>query len=462
MAKFFGIPIPRWRLILFTGDFICFFASFYFCYFLNYFDFYTFIDFFPYDNLFSIHFWLIGILYFTTLYISDAYDYQKDFCKISNLLLVALASVIGTLLIIFVYYFLLGSFVSRTPLLIQAGLFAFSLCLWRYVYSALLFTPQFYKRTIIVGAGGAGRRMLDVIREYPRCGLLPVGFVDDDPAKAGLSLDGVPVLGTSSQLPELIHSHQVSMVIVAITHQKEQDLVNQLIKACWQGCYITDMPSIFEAITGKVPTSHISSDWLYHWNLNSEKLYYRRLKRLFDLLLASLCFLATFPLFLLIALAIKLDSPGPVFFRQERLGLDRQPFQIMKFRTMIHGVESESQIWTDKDDSRLTRVGRFIRRVRLDELPQFFNIFRGEMSFIGPRPLVHCSYKETIPYYNYRFLVRPGITGWAQVAFPQGLSEEDTLEKVKYDIYYIKNLSFLLDVAIVLKTIRIVLFGQGH
>lgn len=459
MAKLFSIPVPRWKSVLFLGDFFCFFTSFFLCHLV---DQYTSAQFYPYHSFLDIHFFLIGAIYFLILYIADVYDYQQDFCKVNNLIIIAVAGSIGTLVVMFVYYFLLGSFLNRWLLLIQAVVFIALLCLWRYLFSARLFTPSLFKRTIIIGAGGAGRRILEIIREYPRCGLIPVGFVDDDAAKVGTQIDGLPVLGTSSQLSDLVETQQASLAVVAITHQKKTTLINQLIKACWQGCYLIDMPSIYEAITGRVPTSHISDDWLYQWNLNSLKLYYRRLKRLFDLLLASLCFLVSFPLFLIIALAIKLDSPGPVFFYQERLGLDRRPFRIVKFRTMIYSDDQDSQIWTDKDDSRLTRVGRFIRRVRLDELPQFFNIFRGEMSFIGPRPLVHCDYKETIPYYNYRFLVRPGITGWAQVAFPQGLAEEDTLEKVKYDIYYIKNLSFLLDIAIFLKTIRIVLFGQGH
>lgn len=192
----------------------------------------------------------------------------------------------------------------------------------------------------------------------------------------GTEIAGLPVLGTSEDLSRLISEHQISLVVVAITHEKQPPLINRLIQACWQGVTLTDMPSVYEAITGKVPTSHISSEWLYQWNVNSTRLYYRRLKRLLDLLLATVFFLATLPLFVLIALAIKLDSPGPVFFRQERLGLDRQPFRIFKFRTMFHN-HHPGPIWTEPDDDRLTRVGRFIRRVRLDELPQIFNIFRG-------------------------------------------------------------------------------------
>jgi len=459
MAILSDFPLLRWKFVLLLGDVFSFGLSFLLCAWLDqiFWGLGT-----PIRSILDLHCVFLGAVYLVILYIADLYDYQRDYCDLTHLLSVVLAGTSGALAALFIYHLLWGASFSRKLLLLQALVFLFLLCGWRYLFSALLFNPRFFKRTLIVGAGNAGRRLLEIIREHPRCGLLPVGLVDDDPAKVGTEVEGVPVLGTSQDLDHLIEREQASLVVVAITHEKNPHLINRLIQACWQGVYLTDMPSIFEGITGKVPTSHITSEWLYQWNVNSTRLYYRRLKRLLDLALATVFFLATLPLFLLIALAIKLDSPGPVFFRQERLGLDRRPFRIFKFRTMYHQEDPDPQIWTDADDARLTRVGRFIRRVRLDEMPQVFNIFRGEMSFIGPRPLVHCEYKESIPYYNYRFLVRPGITGWAQVCFPHGLAEEDTLEKVKYDIYYIKNLSFLMDAAIFLKTIRIVLFGQGR
>ena len=165
---------------------------------------------------------------------------------------------------------------------------------------------------------------------------------------------------------------------------------------------------------------------------------------------------------LLTALLIKLDSKGPIFFRQERLSQKGKPFQIIKFRTMVDGAENNGPVWTDYNDPRITRAGKIIRKLRIDEFPQLLNIIQGEMSFIGPRPLAHTDYMEKIEFYNYRTLVKPGITGWAQVMFPDGLTIETTPEKLKYDLYYIKNLSFLLDLAILLKTVRIVIFGKGR
>lgn len=459
MSNFLGIHFSGLRASLFLGETFCWIISLLIStqlekiiYKLNT----------PTSLTINPHFFYMAGIFVIILFIADAYNYQNDYCNIKNLLTVILAMLLATGMALSLFYVRGGFSFSHQLILLQAGTFLVLGCAWRYLFSALMFTTKFFKRTLIVGAGGAGRRLLEIIREHPRCGLLPVGLVDDDPAKVGSEVEGVPVLGTSADLPALIQKEQISLVVMAITHEKQPHLINRLIQACWHGVTLTDMPSVYEAITGKVPTSHITSEWLFQWNINSTRLYYRYLKRLLDLVLATTFFLATLPLFFIIAAAIKLDSPGPVFFRQERLGMDRRPFRIFKFRTMFHTEEPCSQIWTEANDPRLTRVGRFIRQFRLDELPQVSNVFRGEMSFIGPRPLVHCEHKASIPYYNYRFLVRPGITGWAQVCFPHGLAEEDTLEKVMYDIYYIKNLSFMLDMVIFLKTIRIILFRYGR
>jgi lipopolysaccharide/colanic/teichoic acid biosynthesis glycosyltransferase len=222
------------------------------------------------------------------------------------------------------------------------------------------------------------------------------------------------------------------------------------------------MPTIYEFLTAMLPTEHISDNWIFEWNVNSTKIYYLRLKRLIDLTLAMIFLILTGPVMLLTALVIKVDSHGPVFFRQERFGQNGKIFQIIKFRTMIEGAEDFGPRWTANHDPRITRAGRIIRKLRLDEFPQLINIFRGEMSFIGPRPLAHYSSMEKIRFYKYRILVKPGITGWAQVMFPDGLTLDTTPEKVKYDLYYIKNIGFLLDLAILLKTIRIVVFGRGR
>ena len=280
------------------------------------------------------------------------------------------------------------------------------------------------------------------------------------------------------------------MLVMAITHSNPARLLNNLIRFSFMGVQLVDMPSLYEFLAGKVPTHHITDVSLVIHSLNSNKVYYRHFKRVMDIVLASLGLALTWPLWGVIALAIKLDSPGPAFFSQERLGKDGKPFRILKFRTMVNDAEKCGPQFACQKDVRITRVGKILRKMRLDELPQLYNILKGDMSFIGPRPerqvfirefqeaipdlregrratdaqgcQVHCGYKERIPYYSYRLLVKPGITGWAQVMHKYASSLEETEEKLQYDLYYIKNMSLLLDLAILLKTIRIVLFGAGQ
>ena len=299
-----------------------------------------------------------------------------------------------------------------------------------------------------------------------------------------------PSWASSSQLAEIITSHKISMLVMAITHSNPIGLLNNLVRFSLMGVQLIDMPSLYEFLAGKIPTDHISDVWLLIHSLHSNKIYYRHFKRLTDLVLASIGLALTWPLWVLIAVAVKLDSPGPIFFGQERLGKDGKPFRILKFRTMINDAEKGGPQFACQNDCRITRVGRILRKTRLDELPQLHNILKGDMSFIGPRPErevfiqefqqavpdlregrraadaqgcnVLCGYKERIPYYSYRLLVKPGITGWAQVMHTYAANLEETEEKLRYDLYYIKNMNLLLDLAILLKTIRIVLFGAGR
>jgi lipopolysaccharide/colanic/teichoic acid biosynthesis glycosyltransferase len=338
-----------------------------------------------------------------------------------------------------------------------------------------------------VGAGACGRQLLKAVQERPLSGLKAIGFVDDDPQKIGNEIQGVPVLGDSSRLSELIQEQQINLAALAITHEKSPQLLKELMRVNFSSCKVLDMPSLYEFLAGKIPVEHISDIWFYFNSSQNSKFYYRRLKNVGDVLLAIFYLIMVSPLFLVIPLVIKLDSPGPVFFRQQRLGQDGKPFWIIKFRTMVEDAERDGPRWASQDDPRITRVGGILRKLRLDELPQLLNILKGEMSFIGPRPerqvfvntfqqlvpvfrkrrlgsntieIRVCDYVERVPHYSYRLLVKPGMTGWAQVMYPYASSQEETREKLKYDLYYIKNMGFFLDLAILLKTIRIVLFGR--
>jgi exopolysaccharide biosynthesis polyprenyl glycosylphosphotransferase len=234
-----------------------------------------------------------------------------------------------------------------------------------------------------------------------------------------------------------------------------------------RGIYIYKSEEFYEEFFQKIPPKLIQDDWfaftagfaLFHNRINV------KLKRIFDILVSGMLCAIALPIGLVTVLAIKLDSPGPVFYSQIRTGLNGQKFKVHKFRSMRQDAEKTGIKWASTSDSRVTRVGKWIRLTRVDELPQLWNVFKGEMSLIGPRPErpeFDSELREAIPYYDIRYLVRPGLTGWAQVRYPYGASVEDAYQKVAYDLYYIKHYSLLLDIAIVLKTIRVIFLGKGR
>jgi exopolysaccharide biosynthesis polyprenyl glycosylphosphotransferase len=459
MFKIFSLYISQWKVLLIIGDAGCYFLSVAAALLL-----YPHTAIKPWEFLaeYKFTFLFIGVAYFIVLFILDLYDYLRDFRQITNIVYCLVACWLGSLVVVLVFYFpIKGAYVGRSMIIIQAVTFSILVASWRFAFSAISLPQRLHKRLLIIGAGKAGRHLLSSIRNRPACGFEVVGFVDDDETKVDTVVDGLQVMGNSPQLPALIKEHQISLAVVAVTREKSPELINNLIAVSWNDCSLMDMPSIYEFLTGKLPTDHISDNWIFEWNINTSKIYYRRLKRIIDVMLAVLFLTVTSPILILTALVIKLDSRGPVFFRQERLGQKGRTFKILKFRTMVENADQCGPLWTTDNDPRVTRIGRFIRKLRLDELPQLINILKGEMSFIGPRPLAYDSIMDNIRYYQHRLLVKPGITGWAQVMYPEGLALHTTPEKLKYDLYYIKNIGFLLDLAIFLKTVRTVLFGRG-
>ncbi|MFA4903610.1 MAG: sugar transferase [Desulfobaccales bacterium] len=460
MFKLFSLYISQWKVLLIAGDAGCYLLSVAATLLL-----YPYTTDRAWDFLYQyrVIFLLIGVTYFLVLFIADLYDYLKDFRQIINIVHVLIACWIGSLAVVLIFYFTIkGAYVGRSMIIIQAVFFSILMAAWRFVFSAISQIQRLQKRLLIIGAGKAGRHLVSSLCSRSGCGFDVVGFVDDDVTKVGTQPEGLPVLGDSSRLSDLIKGYQINLVVMAMSRERSPQLTNNLIQVSWDNCPLVDLPTFYEFLTGKLPTEYISDNWIFNWSINNSKIYYIRVKRLLDLILAAFLLVPTGPLMLLTALLIKLGSEGPIFFQQERLGQKGKPFQIIKFRTMVQGAENNGPVWTDYNDPRITKVGKIIRKLRLDELPQLLNILRGEMSFIGPRPLAHTDYMDTIQFYNYRTLVKPGITGWAQVMYPEGLTIDTTQEKLKYDLYYIKNISLLLDLAILLKTVRTVVFGKGR
>jgi len=329
--------------------------------------------------------------------------------------------------------------------------------LWRLAYALLFKRPLFQRRVIIVGAGWAGRTIARVLAGQQGPGFTIVGFIDDDQSKYGQSYDGVPVVGGRRDLLPIVQACGITDLVLAITHSIHAELVKAMLSCQEHGVAIIPMPLLYEELTERLPVDHVGPHWSFILPANPQGLtFYRVAKRLFDVALA-LVGLTLFTLVLpLVASALILDSPGPIFYRQARVGRGGRVFTIWKLRTMVPDAESGQAQWADEHDPRVTRVGRLLRRVRLDEVPQLVNVLRGEMSLIGPRPerpeFVE-QLEQQIPFYRARLSVLPGLTGWAQVNMGYTKTIDEALMKLQYDLYYIKHQSILLDLRILVKTI---------
>lgn len=360
---------------------------------------------------------------------------------------------------------------SRQPLFITLLLPVFFLSGSRAFYLLVFSQDIFRRRVVILGAGWAGETIFKALNEHARSLYELVGFVDDDLAKqeklirithkdSGEKLEkptAIPVIGDSGDLIDVITRNRVTMVVLAITHNVSGELYQVMTKCLQEGIEVVPMPVLYEQLTGKVPVQHIGDHWSVAMPLEhpGTRVIWHVTKRLFDLfwVLLGLIFLCL--MFPFVAAAIYIDSPGPIIYGQERLGRHKKPFWVYKFRTMIPNAEKNGAVWAEENDPRVTPVGRFLRRTHIDEFPQFINILKGEMSVVGPRPerpeFVDELAKE-IPFYRVRLAVKPGMAGWGLINQGYGASKEDALEKLQYDLYYIKHQSFWLDIYILVRT----------
>ncbi|MFO7808577.1 TIGR03013 family XrtA/PEP-CTERM system glycosyltransferase [Guyparkeria sp.] len=326
-----------------------------------------------------------------------------------------------------------------------------------------------FKRRILVLGTGSRACAIETIHPDKRAEELPyrvLGYVatageKDCPDDVGhpLRLDhGASLLG-------MVREHRAHEVVVAIRDRRGNLPIQELLECKLHGVVVTDLSTFFEREQQKVQLESLNASWLVfgegfrqHWSRLA-------VKRSFDVLASALLVLLTFPVMLVTAIAIKLESPGPVFYWQTRVGLSNEPFDVCKFRSMREDAEVDGVArWAVRDDDRVTRVGRIIRKLRIDELPQVINVFQGSMSFVGPRPERPVFVEQLtaqIPYFPARHTIRPGITGWAQVRYPYGASVEDARQKLQYDLYYVKNHTLFLDLLILLETVKVVLFGRG-
>ncbi|HSK10121.1 MAG TPA: TIGR03013 family XrtA/PEP-CTERM system glycosyltransferase [Vicinamibacterales bacterium] len=354
----------------------------------------------------------------------------------------------------------LGSRVILTSLL----LFLVAVLGWRLVLHWVSRVEALEERVLIVGTSGAARTVARQIAAQHDFPYRVVGFVDDEPdGIRGGERDGW-LLGNTTEIPRLIEEYAIDRIVVGLADRRGRLPMQELVHAKLSGIRVEDATATYERITGKLLVDNLRPSWLIFSDGFRVSSWTRLVKRAFDLLLASLGVLAGSPLMLLTALAIWLEDGFPVIYRQERVGENGRPFTLYKFRSMRKDAEGETPVWARDQDDRVTTVGRAIRTTRIDELPQLWNVLRGDMSFVGPRPerpFFVAQLAAQIPYYEQRHAVKPGITGWAQVKYRYGASVEDALEKLRYDLYYIKHLSTGFDLTILVDTVKVILFGKG-
>jgi exopolysaccharide biosynthesis polyprenyl glycosylphosphotransferase len=366
---------------------------------------------------------------------------------------------------------------SRLSSLLFIALVTVSIPAWRVLYAVVFSQPVFQQRVLVIGAGRSGRKLAQILSHvaehgnpYAGSGYRMLGFVDDDPGKAGACVEGMPVFGNHCDLARLVQQHDINLLIVAITHPSSigPELFQALVDCRERGVDVELMSSFYERLTGRVLVEHAGPDLAVVMPLPDSAMRHLFMagKRLLDLLAAVVGLVALTLMAPPIALANAIWSPGPLFYRQKRVGRGGKPFQLYKFRSMVPAAEKDlGAVWACENDDRVTPIGRFLRKIRLDELPQCWNVLKGDMSLIGPRPerpeFVSSLVKE-IPFYQVRHAVRPGITGWAQVRYRYGSSVQDALVKLEYDVYYIRRQSAYLELSILVKTAAVMLGLKGR
>lgn len=335
---------------------------------------------------------------------------------------------------------------------------------WRKAFLVLNSSDRWAERAVILGSGSLAATVSSEIEKRPAWAFRLVGYVAE-PATSSIEMNGLPWLGKVKDLPSLVKQQGIRRVILGLNERRGQMPVEMLLQLQAGGTIIQDGSDVYEALTGKVALDSLRLSWLLlspRFQASQLMLAY---KRVTSLVLATFCLIITVPIMILTAVAIVIDSSGPVLFRQERVGHNGKRFKLNKFRTMHVGADADGQFKpAQENDPRVTRVGKWLRRTRLDELPQLFNIVIGDMYFVGPRPFVpnqeqECA--ERIPFYTQRWNIKPGATGWAQVKRGYCASLDDNADKLAYDLFYIKNMSTGLDLLIAFETLKTLLLGRG-
>ena len=350
----------------------------------------------------------------------------------------------------------------RSTLLYTMGLAILVLIADRLLLNSFLGSSSFRRRVMVLGAGDRAQRLRE-LGDKPETGFAIVAYIAMSDNNRVVE-EAIP-RSAIHDLGRFVENLGVSEVVLALQERRNSLPLKDLLRIKTKGVHVNDFSSFIERETGRVDLDTINPSWLiFSDGFSSGRMFSSAVKRIFDITASVILLALTFPIIALFALLVKIDSKGPAFFRQQRVGLFGEPFTVIKLRSMRTDAEKDGAKWAEENDPRVTRLGRFIRKVRIDELPQTWSVLKGEMSFVGPRPEVPSfvdSLEEEIPFYGERHMVKPGITGWAQINYPYGASVEDSRCKLEYDLYYAKNYTPFLDFVILLQTLRVILWPEG-
>jgi sugar transferase (PEP-CTERM system associated) len=410
---------------------------------------------------------LITLVCQVSMYYNDLYDLEVVNSR--QELLIRILQSFGVACLVLVPVFLIfPNMVIHSSTVVAAAVLVGVLILlgWRMLITLAYRLYEVPKRVVILGTGPLAMDMVQALNARSDLSLKVIGLIAGAHENTGAVPPEIPVLGVMEKLEELAELHAVNRVVVALSDRRGTLPIRELLALKLRGVEIDDAHSFYEKVTGKIRTTALPPSWLVFGEGFQELNRKVRHKEVLDFLLALIASVPALPIAAVVALIVKLDSRGPIMFKQERVGYKGKTFLMYKFRTMRTDAEAVGgPQWATEDDPRITRAGRWLRKTRLDEIPQLWNVLRGEVSMVGPRaerPHFVAILSEQLNYYAERHVVRPGITGWAQIRYPYGASVEDALQKLQYDLFYIKNCSLGLDLLILFETVKIVLFGRGR
>jgi sugar transferase (PEP-CTERM system associated) len=415
-----------------------------------------------YFSLFQ--FFLVILICEIALYFHDLYDFRLISSLNEVLIRLLQAFGVACVALALCYFAWPDLALGRGVAALAAPLIVGMTLGWRVVWLRHGHALGNLERMLIVGTGPAGIQLTRDILARPELKVKILGFLDERGENIGKSLVNPGIIGAAADLETIVTTQQATRVVISLLERRNRMPIRQLLNLKFAGVRVEEAHGVLERLTGRIVLEHLSPSWLILSDGFCKSPLMSWAKRSLDVVISVIGLLITWPILVGVAVAIWLESGSPVLFRQERTGLRSRSFDMLKFRSMFGDAEKEGPRWAAEGDSRVTKVGRWIRKYRIDELPQIINVLRGEMSLVGPRPeRPHfvSMLEEQIPFYGLRHFVRPGITGWAQVRYQYGGSIEETKTKLEYDLFYIKHLSIMLDLAVLFETAKVMLSGRG-